>query len=64
MGDVMVPQNSMTAAGMNATIMVVTNGDPSGGLYNVSQTSPRHALLLHYHSTMRGRDHELTTTCK
>jgi len=35
LGDVMVPMNTMSQAGMNATIMVVTNGDPSGGLYNV-----------------------------
>lgn len=35
MGDVMVPTNNMTQAGMNATIMVATNGDPDGGLYNV-----------------------------
>lgn len=34
-GDVRVPDGVATE-GMNATIQVVTNGDPTGGLYNVS----------------------------
>ena len=41
MGNVMVPMNNRTQAGMNATIMVVTNGDPNGGLYNVSVPAER-----------------------
>ena len=35
LGDVVVPDGVATE-GMNATIQVVTNGDPQGGLYNVS----------------------------
>ncbi|KAK5018632.1 hypothetical protein BJ546DRAFT_1059195 [Cryomyces antarcticus] len=34
MGDVVLPSGLNVTAGMNATIQVVTNGDPSGGLYN------------------------------
>lgn len=34
-GAVTIPEGVSTE-GMNATIQVVTNGDPSGGLYNVS----------------------------
>ncbi|KAL8794798.1 MAG: hypothetical protein Q9195_002626 [Heterodermia aff. obscurata] len=33
LGDVLVPEGVATE-GMNATIQVVTNGDPNGGLYN------------------------------
>lgn len=40
MGDVVVPNSNLTRAGMNATIMVATNGDPNGGLYNVSLSRP------------------------
>ncbi|TKA64753.1 hypothetical protein B0A49_12552 [Cryomyces minteri] len=41
MGDVVLPPGLNVTAGMNATIQVVTNGDPSGGLYNPShQISP------------------------
>ena len=36
LGDVVVGNSSLSQAGMNATILVMTNGDPSGGLYNVS----------------------------
>ncbi|KAK5143845.1 hypothetical protein LTR04_001756 [Oleoguttula sp. CCFEE 6159] len=36
MGDVVLPSGLNVTAGMNATIQVVTNGDPSGGLYNNS----------------------------
>lgn len=35
MGDVSIPASANLTAGMNATIQVVTNGDPSGGLYQV-----------------------------
>lgn len=35
LGDVVVPEGVATE-GLNATIQVVTNGDPQGGLYNVS----------------------------
>jgi len=35
LGDVVVGNSSLSQAGMNATILVMTNGDPSGGLYNV-----------------------------
>ena len=38
LGDVLVPEGVATE-GMNATIQVVTNGDPNGGLYNVSLPS-------------------------
>lgn len=38
LGDVVVPEGVATE-GMNATIQVVTNGDPNGGLYNVSLPS-------------------------
>ena len=38
LGDVLVPEG-MATEGMNATIQVVTNGDPNGGLYNVSLPS-------------------------
>ena len=36
LGDVQVPTGIHVSDGMNATIQVVTNGDPTGGLYNVS----------------------------
>ena len=36
LGDVTVPAGTHVTEGMNATIQVVTNGDPNGGLYNVS----------------------------
>jgi hypothetical protein len=46
-GDVVIPSNLNITAGMNATIQVVTNGDPTGGLYQVSSVatagSPIHA---------------------
>ena len=35
MGGVAVPNSLGVIDGQNATIQVVTNGDPSGGLYNV-----------------------------
>ena len=35
-GALQFPASLNITAGMNATIQVVTNGDPSGGLYNVS----------------------------
>lgn len=35
----MVPMSAMAMDGMNATIQVVTNGDPNGGLYNVRSYS-------------------------
>ena len=38
LGDVLVPEGVATE-GMNATIQVVTNGDPNGGLYNVGLPS-------------------------
>lgn len=38
LSNVAVPDGVATE-GMNATIQVVTNGDPSGGLYNVSPSS-------------------------
>jgi hypothetical protein len=34
-GDVALPAGLNITAGMNATIQVVTNGDPNGGLYAV-----------------------------
>ena len=34
-----LPSSLNITAGTNATIQVVTNGDPSGGLYNVSNAS-------------------------
>ncbi|KAI9716767.1 MAG: hypothetical protein M1812_005107 [Candelaria pacifica] len=34
MKNVMVPSNLNVKDGMNATIQVITNGDPNGGLYN------------------------------
>lgn len=42
-GALQFPAGLNITAGMNATIQVVTNGDPSGGLYNVSY-SPRICL--------------------
>jgi len=36
LGDVVIGNSTLSQAGMNATILVMTNGDPSGGLYNVS----------------------------
>jgi hypothetical protein len=35
-GDVVLPAGLNITAGMNATIQVVTNGDPNGGLYAVN----------------------------
>ena len=40
MSDVRVPANAGVKDGMNATIQVITNGDPNGGLYNVSREIP------------------------
>lgn len=37
LGDVMIPAGMNVKDGMNATIQVITNGDPQGGLYNVSR---------------------------
>jgi len=36
LGAVTPPNGMNISEGMNATIQVVTNGDPTGGLYNVS----------------------------
>jgi nascent polypeptide-associated complex subunit beta len=36
LGQVNIPSNLNITAGTNATIQVVTNGDPDGGLYQVS----------------------------
>ena len=35
-GGITIPSNLNITAGTNATIQVVTNGDPTGGLYQVS----------------------------
>ncbi len=40
MREVMVPSSVEVMDGMNATIQVVTSGDPSGGLYNVYPSQP------------------------
>ena len=37
LGSVQIPSDLNITAGTNATIQVVTNGDPSGGLYQVSK---------------------------
>lgn len=37
MGDVIIPAGLQVKEGDNATLQVVTNGDPTGGLYNVSE---------------------------
>ena len=39
MSDVTMPSNLNIVDGQNATIQVVTNGDPTGGLYNVHPLS-------------------------
>jgi hypothetical protein len=39
-GALQFPAGLNITEGMNATIQVVTNGDPSGGLYNVSYPVP------------------------
>ena len=36
LGDVVIPTDLGVKQGDNATLQVVTNGDPTGGLYNVS----------------------------
>ena len=36
--DVVLPSDMEIREGDNATIQVVTNGDPTGGLYNVSSS--------------------------
>ena len=46
LGDVQLPQGMNIMEGMNATLQVVTNGDPDGGLYNVSSHSSN-TFLLH-----------------
>ncbi|KAF2083305.1 GPI anchored protein, partial [Saccharata proteae CBS 121410] len=38
MSDVNIPSSANLTAGMNATIQVVTNGDPDGGLYQARKT--------------------------
>lgn len=49
LGDVMVPPGMDVKDGMNATIQVITNGDPQGGLYNVSRWPfPLETLLSSY----------------
>ena len=45
LGSVNIPSNLNISAGTNGTIQVVSNGDPSGGLYQVS----RHAALSQMH---------------
>lgn len=40
LGDVKIPENLGVKEGDNATIQVVTNGDPTGGLYNVRLPYP------------------------
>ena len=52
LGDVLVPEGVATE-GMNATIQVVTNGDPNGGLYNVSL--PSSTLLQSFRVERRKR---------
>jgi hypothetical protein len=37
LGSINIPSNLNISAGTNGTIQVVTNGDPSGGLYQVNQ---------------------------
>lgn len=44
--EIPIPSDLGIMDGMNATLQVVTNGDPSGGLYTVSLTRP-HAIF-HY----------------
>lgn len=39
-GGVTIPSNLNITEGTNATIQVVTNGDPNGGLYQVNQSAP------------------------
>ncbi|QDS70119.1 hypothetical protein FKW77_005337 [Venturia effusa] len=38
-GGVTIPSNLNLTAGMNATIQIVTNGDPNGGLYQCSDVT-------------------------
>lgn len=46
LGDVKVPESLGVKEGDNATIQVVTNGDPTGGLYNVCVRRCCPAILL------------------
>ena len=40
LGDVVIPSSLNIKEGDNATLQVITNGDPSGGLYNVCIPRP------------------------
>jgi len=46
LGDVMIPASLNITSGMNATLQVITNGDPDGGLYNV-RTAALHTRYCH-----------------
>ena len=46
-GAIHFPSGMNITEGMNATIQVVTNGDPSGGLYNVSSLTGRYSSIAH-----------------
>lgn len=43
----MVPSSLNIKDGTNATLQVVTNGDPSGGLYNVKPLHSPYLLPSH-----------------
>jgi hypothetical protein len=40
LGDVQIPDSLNITEGTNATIQVITNGDPNGGLFNVRNPPP------------------------
>lgn len=45
LGNIMPPAGMNISDGMNATLQVVTNGDPTGGLYNVCALHPFASFL-------------------
>lgn len=45
LSSVNIPSNLNISAGMNGTIQVVSNGDPTGGLYQVSSALYRIAVI-------------------